>query len=213
MIKYLLAICFLFVSIAACSPAAEEAASPIGGSNEEHEEHDDEHDDEHEHEEDGTRREHGAHEHGAAELTIAWSGNALVVDLHSPAYNVVGFEHAPATEAEQERMDSSLEILQEGNLLVLNPEAECTVVEAAVSSELEEEEHADGEEEVDEEVHSEISVSYLFECQRPEAVESLDAAELFAQFPNFEKIQTQWISDTNQSAKELTADDAVVVFE
>ena len=73
-----------------------------------------------------------------------------------------------------------------------------------------EEDH--GEEGHSEAVHSDIDVSYNLECQAPENIVELDASELFVQFPNFEGIQVQWVSDTQQSAADLTPDNPVLQF-
>ncbi len=186
----------------------------------EHEEadHDDEHEDEHEHDEDehehdeddhdDEHREHGAHEHGTAVLTIAWSGDELAIDLETPAFNVLGFEHAPGSQDEQDLLDESVAALQTGDLLQLSPEADCSLVSADVHTDL-----ADAEEEDGQETHSDIDVSYLVQCQNPGELQAVDAGELFSQFPNFEALQVQWVSDSNQSAAELTAEDPILSFE
>ena len=41
----------------------------------------------------------GAHVHGKVVVNLALEGNTLRVELDAPAINVVGFEHAPRTEA------------------------------------------------------------------------------------------------------------------
>ncbi len=179
----------------------------------EHDEHDEhgEDEDHDEHGEDEEHRDHGAHEHGAAILTIAWSGNELAIDLETPAYNVVGFEYTPTSEEEKALLDESVVALEAGDLLQLSQEAECTVTSADVQTELKEAAHEEEDEE--EESHSDIDIAYSVLCQNPDDLESLDASALFVRFPNFEALQVQWISDTQQSAVELTPDDAVVSFE
>ena len=238
MFRISLFIGLLLIVATACAPAASEATVPQPAENEEmsadeHEDdHDDEHDDDHnddhgeehdeedehnehgevedhdEHGEDEEHREHGAHEHGAAILTIAWSGNELAIDLETPAYNVVGFEYAPTSDEEKALLDESVVALESGDLLQFSPEAECTVTSTVVQTELDEEAHEEAGE--DEETHSDIDIAYAVTCQNPDDLESLDASALFAHFPNFEALQVQWISDTQQSAAELTPDDTVV---
>lgn len=180
-----------------------------GESEEDHgDEHGDEHDDEHDSEE-GVR-EHDAHEHGAAELSVAWSGSELAVDLDTPAYNILGFEYAPSSSEEQAILDETIAALEAGDLLQFSPEADCTVMSASVETELDEAEHSEDEEA---EVHSDIVVSYNVQCQNPDRLEMLDLTRLFERFPNFEDLRAQWISDTSQSAKQLTAADPVIAFE
>ncbi len=220
------ALLLLLVFIVACSPATQETTEPQSEENEvmhedeheENEEHDEhEAEEDHDHEEDDSFRDHGAHEHGAAALMIAWSGDAVAIDLQSPAFNVLGFEHAPTSEGEQALLDESVAALEAGDLLQLTPAAECTLISATVHAEMaeevEEHEEEEGEHDDEEETHSDIDVSYNFHCLHPERIESLDATALFAQFPNFEDLRAEWVSDTQQSAKDLTADDPVLPLE
>ena len=241
MFRYWLIICLLLMVSTACAPATTEsqpveseeisAAEQEDNHDEEndddhdegdnhdedddehgdHKDEDDEHEDEHDDHDEDDNREHGAHEHGAATLTIAWSGNELAIDLETPAYNVVGFEYAPTSEGDIAQLDESVAALEAGDLLQLSPEADCTVTSAVVQTDLSE--AANAEEEEEEETHSDIDVAYTVQCQNPDNLESLDASGLFARFPNFEALQVQWISDTQQSATELTADNPIVSFE
>lgn len=217
MFRYLLIIGLLLMAATACSPTTTEATEPqpteseevSGEEHEQEDDHDEEHDEEHAEDED--YREHGAHEHGAAALTIAWSGNELAIDLETPAFNVLGFEYAPSSEEEIALLDESVAVLEAGeDLFQLSPEAECTFTSADVHAEMSETEHEEGEDE--EETHSDIDVAYTVQCQNPDDLESLDASGLFDHFPNFEALQVQWVSDTQQSATELTSDNPVVSF-
>ncbi len=54
--------------------------------------------DEHDHEHDHEHASLGAHEHGVGRLNAVLDGQALELELDSPAMNLVGFEH-PATSA------------------------------------------------------------------------------------------------------------------
>ena len=232
MLRYAILIGLLLISSVACtSPVAQPqttAAQEIHDDEVVHEEeHNDEEEDEHKHEEehsdedednheaDEDHREHEAHEHGAAELMIAWSGNDLAIDLQTPAYNVLGFEYAPTTDAEQALLDESVAALEAGELLQFSPDANCTLISVTVETELAEEAHEEGEEmqETEGETHSDIDASYNIQCQQPDNLESLDVSKLFAQFPNFEDLRAQWVSDVQQSAKDLTPDDPILSFE
>ena len=260
MLRYFLLAGLLLIFASACTPTgaeqsaeqnvASEAANEDEQTEEEHDEHadeetehseeehdehsNDEHDDEHDdHEGEEEFRDHGAHEHGAAELMIAWSGNELAIDLQTPAYNVLGFEYAPTSDEEQALLEDSVAILETGEILQFNADANCTLLSASVETEMAEEkheEHEDGHdehedeeehsehedeeahEEDEEEVHSDIAVSYNIQCEQPDELESLDLHGLFVQFPNFEDLRAQWISDAEQSAKTLTAEDSVLTL-
>ena len=92
MFRYVLLIVLLLIFTVACaSPASQPQSTTVqeiheenesaheeehSDGNEEEHDHEEKHHDDHEaeHEDDGDHREHEAHEHGAAELMIAWSG-------------------------------------------------------------------------------------------------------------------------------------------
>ncbi|WP_127558912.1 ZrgA family zinc uptake protein [Saccharospirillum alexandrii] len=82
-----------------------------------------------------TERQHGAHEHGAAQLTLAAENQTLAVSLDTPAYNLVGFEQAPATDAQRDQVASALAILARADaVLDLPAAARCTLTEQAVDA-------------------------------------------------------------------------------
>ena len=82
-------------------------------------------------------REHGAHVHGAGDLNVAVDGSALLVELHGPAANLVGFEHPPRNAAEEQVVADVRDKLADPALTFLpNAEAECTLTESEVFMEL-----------------------------------------------------------------------------
>jgi len=83
-----------------------------------------------------TVREHGAHEHGAASLSIALDGSRIYIDLDSPAYNVLGFEHAPSSTAQQDVLDAARLALESGSSFVFDSVAECSLESAEIMFEL-----------------------------------------------------------------------------
>jgi hypothetical protein len=68
-----------------------------------------------------------AHEHGVARLDVAVESGRLTLDLDTPLDNLLGFEHAPRTDAERERVASALVRLRDaGTLFRIDPAAGCT---------------------------------------------------------------------------------------
>ena len=225
--------------LAACGPAETEnqsdapaqeatdevAAAEIETEHEEDNDHDDDHDaDNHDEDE---HREHDAHEHGVAELTVAWSGQDLLIDLDTPGFNVLGFEYEPSSDAEKTLFAESMAALESGAFLSFNTEAACTLLESdanSVYAEHAEHDHDDEAEHDDEadhdddeaehegeaETHTDIEVAYSVRCENPAELSTLDLSGLFAQFPNFAELRVQWVSDTAQSAQDLTPVDAVL---
>ncbi|MCY3821306.1 MAG: DUF2796 domain-containing protein [Gammaproteobacteria bacterium] len=90
---------------------------------------------------------HGTHEHGTAEIELAVEGSNVVVNFVSPMYNLVGFERAPRDEQDREAVAAATVLLDDpGNLVLLQADAQCTVVELDIdwdAPSAEEEEHDD----------------------------------------------------------------------
>ncbi|WP_051207500.1 DUF2796 domain-containing protein [Saccharospirillum impatiens] len=82
-----------------------------------------------------TERQHGAHEHGAAQLTLAAENQTLVVGLDSPAYNLVGFEQAPSNDAQRAQVESALATLARADaVLDLPAAAQCALTGQTVDA-------------------------------------------------------------------------------
>ena len=134
----------------------------------------------------------GAHEHGAAELSVAWSGGDMVVDLISPTFNIFGFEYEPTTVEDTAIADDRTAALTAPGIMVVNPEADCS-------------QSGDAETELEfEGSHAEITVSWLLTCENPAEIRQLDATALFDEFPSLEDLDAQWASESGQSSAELT---------
>lgn len=157
-----------------------------------HDDHDDHDDDDHDdHDEEGSSG-LGAHEHGVAELSVAWSENDMVVDFISPTANVFGFEYEPTSDEDLAIVADRTEALTAPGVMTINPEAGCNLV---------------GEAETDLEYegsHAEITASWFFACSDPDAIRQIDLAGLFAEFPALEDVDAQWASPSAQSAAELS---------
>jgi hypothetical protein len=77
---------------------------------------------------------HHAHEHGKVTLNVAVTGPALVLELDAPAVNVLGFEHAPKTDAERAASASAAALFQSGRELIGTPKtARCRFVGAELT--------------------------------------------------------------------------------
>lgn len=193
----------------------------------------------HEHENDQEHRQHDAHVHGIAALNLALEGEEVHIELDSPAANIVGFEHAPSSEADHAALDKAVAALKNGDQLFrFNNEAGCRMEKAMVTSTLLKEEHDDhgdkhsddhdheekgehghekhdheehGHEEHEGETHSDIEAVYHFECDQPGKLAQL-TVELFEAFPATEELNVQYVIESKQGARELTAKNHVVKF-
>lgn len=71
---------------------------------------------------------HGVHEHGHVVLNVAVERGTLVLEWSAPADQVLGFEHAPRTAAERERITAATQwITRSTDVLGLPPAAGCRV--------------------------------------------------------------------------------------
>jgi hypothetical protein len=157
-----------------------------------------EHEHEHEH--------HEAHVHGEAQLLIAVEGNALEIELSSPAMNIVGFEHQPQDNSQLEAVKSAIDILnQPDQLFSLPDDAECENLSISVESPFSgHEEHAHGEER-----HSNFAAHYHFQCANMSQLKRIDIG-IFKQFPATDTIEVQSISRQGQQKRDLTPSHNIV---
>jgi hypothetical protein len=157
---------------------------------------------EHEHEE------HAAHVHGEAQLLVAVEGNTLEIEFHSPAMNIVGFEHKPSNETQEQAVESAIAALKQPDLLFTLPSAaKCESVSVDVKSPLAEHE----EHEHEEEEHSDIAGHYKFNCAEISQLKSIEIG-IFKQFPGTEAIEAQAISSKGQKKIELSPKQSTLSF-
>ncbi len=181
----------------------------------------------------GEHRQHGAHEHGVAHLNVAVEENNLVIELFSPAANIVGFEHPPKSEAQKTQVEEAREKLGAAEMLFKLPiQAQGRLVSSDVDTDIDSDsadasyhhEEAGIHDDEDEkfandhhndghvhERHSDFKARYQFFCNKPEKLAYLDVI-LFQIFPGIEHIEVQILTETGQSAKELTAQDYRIIF-
>jgi hypothetical protein len=171
----------------------------------------DEHDHDHEH---GSL---SAHEHGVGRLNAALDGQTLELELESPAMNLVGFEHAAATDVDKAKVAAVRAQLDKPLALFNLPTAAgCVIAKQELESPLfgDKPDHDDDHDAKDEHHHdhSEIHAHYQFSCSSPGALKTLDLANIFNTFPATQKMQVQLISPSGQQGVEVTAKAAALKF-
>ena len=76
-------------------------------------------------------------DHGHSRVNIALSGNDVLIELISPAANVIGFEHAPKTEDDHALIDAAVEQLGHGDeVFLLSDAAQCVQQDTEIESSL-----------------------------------------------------------------------------
>lgn len=182
--------------------------------------------DEHDHDHDHEHGSLGAHEHGVGRLNAVLDGQALELELDSPAMNLVGFEHAATSAADKAKVAATRKLLENPAALFNLPKAAgCVVSTQELNSPLfgdkpeadhdEDDDHdhdaKDGAHEHHHD-HSEIHAHYQFNCATPTALSNLDLSQVFKTFPATQKIQVQLIGPSGQQGVDATATAATLKF-
>ncbi|MGN2622402.1 DUF2796 domain-containing protein [Stutzerimonas balearica] len=159
-----------------------------------------------------------AHEHGVAELDVAFEGTRLDLELRSPAINLLGFEHAPAGEPDERRIAAvSGDLQQPQRLFGIPAQAGCAVSEQEIDGSLLGSNHAGYNREgtsraADDNGHSDILARYRLLCSEPTKLTQLDLSALFAGYPGLERVRVQLIGPGGQRAAELGLRAATLEF-
>ena len=182
-------------------------------------------------------RHHEAHEHGVAHLNVVHDRNNLYIELTSPAANIVGFEHQPRTQEQKAAVKEAIKKLEAGEALFVLPSgAEGELAKSEVYTDIasdsdhksedththehnelgkkDEEDkhrHRENHESNKQERHSEFKAEYHFVCNKSEKLVYIDVM-LFSVFPGLEHIEVQLLTDTQQTARELTAKKKKIIF-
>ena len=160
---------------------------------------------EHEHEQ------HEAHVHGEAQLLIAQEDDTLEIEFHSPAMNIVGFEHQPKTTSQREAIEAAIDALKQPDLLFRLPSAaKCQSITTEVESplydhahEVEHEHERNHERSHADEAHSDFTARYHYRCDEITQLERIEI-ELMNRFPGTDLLEVQSISPKGQQKIDLT---------
>jgi hypothetical protein len=167
-------------------------------------------------------QQHGAHVHGRAELNLVLDNKSLLIELNSPAANLLGFEHAPSTPEQQAQLEKALNTLRDGGrLFAFSPAAACHLEQVELESPLladaagaehdgHDHDHGHNHDQADhaEAGHADIIARYAFSCSQPQRLE----LRLFAAFPAIELLHSQLVIKGRQQQLELSAERAGIEF-
>ena len=82
-------------------------------------------------------RQSEAHQHGVVSWHIAQADHEVMIEIHAPGSDLVGFEHAPKNDVQQKLINQSLDALAApAQLLQFNAEAKCQLEEESISQTL-----------------------------------------------------------------------------
>ncbi|WP_298449391.1 DUF2796 domain-containing protein [uncultured Marinobacter sp.] len=143
----------------------------------------------------------GSHQHGHAEMQLAFADNQVEILLTSPAGNMLGFEHHPRTPEQHQTEERVTHWLGE-NPLVNTLESTCQIQATTVQHEVagghDHGEHSHG----DESRHADITVTQILNCTGLDNSTSL-TTPLTAHFPALEHLDIAWAGPDGQGAARL----------
>jgi len=135
------------------------------------------------------------HEHGKVTLNVALEGDALSIELDAPADNVIGFEHAPRTDAERAAIAGAASLLQSGSgLFAFPPDAACKFL----ATELHAPEWQEGQH------HADYEARFSFTCGQPQHLEWLQLP-LLAKLREVHQAQVNVVTARSQLQATVTS--------
>ncbi len=168
-----------------------------------------------------------AHVHGLSELMIVAEGNALEIQLISPAINLLGFEHKASTSKDIMIVEKTALRLSQHDALFLISDADCTlinksidlskIIDTDITKKTQQHESNDDEHKHDhdvyeqDKVHINIVANYKYRCKNSASLSSITVT-LFELFPGIHEIRAMWVDQTLQGAITLTPNHRVIKF-
>lgn len=165
--------------------------------------------------------------HGAAIVDITQDGRELKIAFVLSGLDAVGFEHAPRSSADEDKVNAALNILQApDNWIVPNASALCHRTFIAVTPNVfrtshEGEAHADakqrksdaqaGGKHRSDPVHADMGVQYAFACDAPLRLRTL-TFNLIERFPSVRAIIVNLSLPSGRSQAVITTPQAQVTF-
>ncbi len=146
---------------------------------------------------------HGAHEHGRGVMNVVTQGREVLIELELPAVHVVGFEHAPRTDAERHAIEAARERYSDAAALFrFADNAQCT----SNSTEIhlgEDVEHGHSGE------HSQLHAEYAFSCHHPQHLNAF-TTRLFEHLEGLERLEVNVITPSLQTRIHLSSSQSAV---
>jgi hypothetical protein len=153
---------------------------------------------------------HRAHQHGFATLEIAVAADAVQLRLDAALDGFVGFERAPRTDAERQRVKEAEARLRDGvALFAIDPAAGCTLQGVTLHAPvLGWGEAAAGGKDGD---HADLEAEYSFRC-RDAARAGFVNTTLFEAFNRLRRVEVQLVTPRGQMKAELRRPNARIAL-
>lgn len=153
----------------------------------------------------------GAHIHGLSEMSIAIEKQRLVIELVSPAVDLVGFEHRAKTAENIKQVHELEKQLSQHNEVFSLTGGGCRLISKLIDlsnlkNTLDNHKHHN-EEKINN--HGEVIANYNYHCEKASEL-SLITVKVFNLFPSVKEIQAMWITEIHQGAELLNAKNEVI---
>lgn len=139
------------------------------------------------------RREHGAHVHGNAQLSIAFEGGQGEIHFDGAGEGVIGFEHAAKNEKDKKSQAEALKTLESqiAKFLVFDTNLKCEFASAKAKV-------------VPEGNHSDVEADFKVKCAKS-PVGSRLKVDFTKSFPRLKKLDVQILADQVQKSANLAS--------
>lgn len=139
-------------------------------------------------------REHGAHVHGSAELSIAFDGAQGKIEFKTPSDSIVGFEHAAKSAADKKAVEDSLKKFETNiaEMISFDKTLQCQFSKEKL------------EVVVEGKNHSNTVAAFNVRCSQSPVGATL-VFNIQKHFPKIKDVDAQIIADTVQKSVEIKA--------
>ena len=135
------------------------------------------------------------HVHGQARLDVSVSGSTLGLDLHIPMEVLVGFERAPRSDDERQRLERARQSLLAPTLFRPSPEAACRSGPAALTW------SGSGDpSQIPDDGHADAVLQVRFDCADPSRLKILDIGA-FDAFSRLRRIEARIVGPQGSAAR------------
>jgi|GEM_PF-1122951 len=162
-----------------------------------------------------------AHVHGVAKMQMVIAGKAVLIEVASPLFNVVGFEHKPNNEQQKKAMKQRVSAISKGDLITLTAQAQCRLESNDIDLPFadshahneHEHEHKDDHSSDYKQTHNNLRFEYQLHCESPQNLNDVNTQPLFTAWPNLQKLNVEWVYNNRQSAKTLSPDQPLLTLQ
>jgi len=150
-----------------------------------------------------------SHVHGHAKATLVLDNDKLNFTMTVPAYDILGFEHAPNNKEEEAIVKTTINNLEEHkNWLKFNPNL-CSLNKIKVTSPFSH--HHDHKSE-DNHTHNDFDITIEYLCKNSKEITSVNVI-MHHLISKIKTIELQWLAHNKQSLIIINKDQQEVIFD